>query len=172
MAHWDGEKVVGNKDIKFCCVKIKTGEQADTEETNSIIDGEKEIKESVAKATGGVGGTIGNVITIGGVNRAGNAGENAAIEVIHKRVPGVTARVVRTMQYTVPIGLIIMFFSIYLANTQQLENDNQNYYYFGVLFGAYFCYSPAINEKNDIKKEAESAGSNAGALLPNLCTIQ
>ena len=174
MAHWDGEQnaVTGNKDIKLCCLRVKTGEQADTEETASIVKGEKEVRKSVAEATGGVGGFLGNAFTFGGVTRAGNAGEGAAIQVIHNRVPGVTARVVSSMQCTIPFGLAIMAFAVYLANTQELDNDNQNYYYLGVPFGAYFAYSPAINEENAIKKEAEAAGASAGALLPNLCTIQ
>ena len=115
---------------------------------------------------------MGNVITFGGVNRAGNAGEGAAIQVIHNRVPGVTARVVSSMQCTIPFGIAIMVFAAYLANTQELDDDNQNYFYLGVPFGAYFAYSPAINEESAIANEAKEAGASAGALLPNLCTIQ
>lgn len=174
MARWDSNqnKVVGNNDIKFCCLRIKTAEDANTEETLAVNRGVKEVKKSVAEATGGVGGTLGNIVTFGGVTRAGNAGESAAIQVIHNRVPGVTKRVVSLMQCTVPIGLAIMILGVYMANTQELEKGNENYYYFGIPLGAYFAYSPAISEENSIKKEAEQAGANAGALLPNICSIQ
>ena len=174
MAHWDGEqnKVVGNQDIRLCCVRVKTGAQADREETASVMKGEEDVKKLFAEATGGVGGFLGNVITFGGVNRAGNAGEGAAIQVIHNRVPGVTARVVKSMQCTIPFGIAIMVFAAYLANTQELDKDNQNYFYLGVPFGAYFAYSPAINEESAIANEAKEAGASAGALFPNLCTIQ
>ena len=174
MAHWDGEqnKVVGNQDIRLCCVRVKTGAQADREETASVVKGEAEVRKNVAEATGGVGGFLGNIFLFGAVNNAGQAGERAAIQVIHNRVPGVTARVVRSMQCTIPFGIAIMVFAAYLANTQEFEKDNQNYFYLGVPFGAYFAYSPAINEESAIANEAKEAGASAGALLPNLCTIQ
>ncbi len=171
---WDPhqKKVIGNNKIKMYCCTIKSGRQADIEETATIKKSEKEVIKGVNDATGGVSGFFGNVFTFGGVDRAGESAKNAAIEVIHDRVPGVTARVVSSLQWSIPIGIAIMILGVYLANILTLEKDNQNYYYAGVPIGLYICYSPVSIEESSIKSAAEKKAKSAGALLPNLCTVQ
>lgn len=173
MAHWDrvNQKVVGNNDVRFCCVKIKSSHQVNTEETEKIKEAIKKVNATVDERAGGFWGFVGTIA--GGVTqRATGSAKKAATEVIYEKVPGVTARVVSKLQCTIPIGIAIMSLSGYLANTQELENDNQNYYYLGILFGAYFSYSPVPNEQEEIAKKAESAAESAGAIMPNLCSIQ
>ncbi len=44
MAYWDVEqnKVIGNNDIRLCCLRVKTGKLVDQEETASVLKGKKE----------------------------------------------------------------------------------------------------------------------------------
>jgi len=173
MAHWDGgsQQVVGNRDVRYCCVKIKSSRQVNREETEKIQEAIKKVDAMVDERASGFWAFVGTIA--GGITgRATAAAKKAAKKVIYEKVPGVTARVVSKLQCTIPIGIAIMSLSGYLANTQELENDNQNYYYLGILFGAYFSYSPVPNEQEEIAKKAESAATDAGAIMPNLCSIQ
>jgi hypothetical protein len=110
-----------------------------------------------------------DIVTIGGVQRTANAGQVAAIVVIKAEVPGATARVMRALQTSVPIGAAVACAAVALPLIQDLaRNACAIIMLMGVSFGLALAYVPVSSERDRIQRKA----TQAGAEMANVCSLQ
>ena len=174
-AHWDdaGKRVVGNRDVRLCCCRVRTAAQADAAETQSVAHGISEVVRTVGEASGGFANGLLDVVSIGGVQRTASAGQVAAIAVVKAEVPGATARVVRALQTSVPVGTAVACAAIALPSLTHLASGACLVIgLVGVPFGLTIAYAPVSSERDRIQRKAAQAGAEAGSFMTNVCRLQ
>jgi hypothetical protein len=153
--------------------RVKTAADTDDAETRLVEKGIAEVHQTVRRETGGVLKGVVNFVTIGGVQRTANAGQDAAIAVIKRLVPGVTMRAVSGLHFSLPIGVTIAVAAVMVPLALEFPTAPCVIVsLLGVLVGWKVAYSPVASEANSIKEKAAEAGAGAANCMANACSIQ